>query len=102
MGDTRDAFDIRLDLVDIECAAGRLDEAEAHFNAAFELIPQQDRGNDLGLLVARAELAVTAGDPTRAAELAEAALARANEMSLAYDVASPSASSATPSSRPAT
>ncbi len=76
---------IRLDFVHIECAAGRLDEAEAHFNAAFELNPQQDRGNDHWLLLARAELALTAGDPTRAAELAEAALARANEMSLAHD-----------------
>ncbi len=81
----RDALDGRLYLVNIECAAGRLDEAEVHFNAAFELIAQGDRRNDLGLLMARAQLAVAAGDPTRAAELAEVALARANEMSLAHD-----------------
>jgi tetratricopeptide (TPR) repeat protein len=69
----------------VECAAGNVDEAEAHFDAAFDLIPQRDRGHDFGLLMARAELAVAAGDPTRAEELAEAALARANEMSMAHD-----------------
>jgi predicted ATPase len=84
-GDMRDALDGRLSLVNLECAAGRLDEAEVHFNAAFELIAQGDRHNDLCLLMARAQLAVAAGDATRAAELAEVALARATEMSRAYD-----------------
>jgi predicted ATPase/DNA-binding SARP family transcriptional activator/tetratricopeptide (TPR) repeat protein len=84
LGDTRDAIVIRLVLVSIECYAGRLDEAEAHFNAAVDLSPLSDRGTDVGLLLGRADLALAVGDPTRAAELAEAALARANEMSWAH------------------
>jgi predicted ATPase/DNA-binding SARP family transcriptional activator len=85
LGETRGAFGVRLDLVHVECAAGNLDEAEAHFNTAFELAPERDRGNHHWLLLARAELVLTAGDPTRAVELAEAALARVNAMSAAHD-----------------
>jgi tetratricopeptide (TPR) repeat protein len=85
LGDHGDALLGHLDLVVIECAAGRLDAAEAQFAAALELSPEADRGSDLELLVARAELALYGGEPTRAGELAEVALARAGEMDRAHD-----------------
>jgi tetratricopeptide (TPR) repeat protein len=84
-GVPRDAVCSHLDLVDIECGAGHLEEAEAHFAAALELSPSADRGTDLRFLLAGAELALHRGDPTRAVDLAAAALARADESSMAHD-----------------
>jgi tetratricopeptide (TPR) repeat protein len=85
LGETAEAATFHLDLVSLEAAAGRLDAAEAHFLTALELLAEKERGTDLRLLSARSDLAMSGGDPTRAAELADAALARATELSMAVD-----------------
>jgi predicted ATPase len=73
-----------VDLVSVECAAGRVDVAESHFQTALELLPEADRGADFVLFVARSDLALHAREPIRAGELAAAALAWANQNSAAW------------------
>ena len=72
-------------LVVIECAAGRVDEANAHFVAASDLNSETAGGWDPLFLLVRADLALAAGDPNEAVELAEAAVARSSHMCLARE-----------------
>ena len=69
-------------LVAIECAAGRVDRANAHFVAASDLTCAAAGGWDPLFLIVRTDLALAAGDPGAAAELAELAVARAGHMCL--------------------
>ena len=69
-------------LVVIECAAGRIDRANAHFVAASELNCGSAGGWDPLFLLVRADLALAAGNLTEAMELAEVAVARAGHMCL--------------------
>ncbi len=69
----------------IECAAGRADEANAHFVAASALESDTAGGWDPLFLLVRADLALAAGDLSEAVELAEVAVARASHMCLARE-----------------
>jgi ATP/maltotriose-dependent transcriptional regulator MalT len=70
----------RLDLVRVECAAGHLDEADAHFRTAARLRRDTHIRGDLPFLEARATLALHSSSPGDAVALAAAALDRANEV----------------------
>ena len=72
-------YDRRL-LAGIECAAGRLDDAQAHIDKAWELQPETEPGRDGVLLTMRADLALAGTHPEDAVSLANAALQRANEL----------------------
>ena len=85
LGNAVAVLDGHLDLVLTECAAGRVDEADAHFNAAASLRPDSDHTWDLKFLEARAELALHCGTPGQAVGLAESALELANRGTLAFE-----------------
>ena len=78
--DTVALIDGHLQLVAIECAAGRPDDADAHFRLASDLRRAEHRSGDLQFLEARAELALHSACPRAAIDLAEAALELANEI----------------------
>ena len=80
IGDSRSAVDAHLALVFTECAAGRTDVAEDELRAAARLTPVHTRTGDIEFLEADAALALSGDSPRHAVGLAEAALARANEI----------------------
>jgi predicted ATPase/DNA-binding SARP family transcriptional activator/predicted negative regulator of RcsB-dependent stress response len=69
-----------LGLVHVECAAGRLDEADAHFRVAARLRKDTHPRGDLPFLQARATLVLNSSSPGDAVALAAAALDRAKEV----------------------
>ena len=75
IGDSQSVVDAHLALVHIECAAGRFDEAVAHFSAAAQLTPVHNHDRDISFLGARVALALCGDSPGEAAGLAEAAVA---------------------------
>ena len=78
-------FDGHLDLVRTECAAGRIDDAEAHLTTVATLRPDTDHTWDLKFLEAAAELALYRGSPGEAVGLAESALDLAHRGTLRSD-----------------
>ena len=87
IGDSHSVVDAHLALVFVECAAGRIDDAEAHVRAAARLRLNAHRGSfeDVVLTEAVAALALCGDSPGQAVGLAEAALALADEVPSAID-----------------
>ena len=72
-------------LVPVECAAGHLDEADAHFRIAAQLRKDTNPFLDLRFLKTRANLALHSNSPGDAVTLAAAALALADGFRTALD-----------------
>jgi predicted ATPase/DNA-binding SARP family transcriptional activator len=85
LGNTVAVLDDHLDLVFTECAAGRIDEADAHLTAAASLRPDTDHTWDLRFLEAGAELALHRGSPNDAVGLAESAIELANRSTFVHE-----------------
>jgi tetratricopeptide (TPR) repeat protein len=85
LGERQSIILANVTLVVIECAAGRLDAAKAHFDAALDLNSESAGGWEPLFLLIRSDVALAAGDPNEAVELAELALARASHMCLARE-----------------
>jgi tetratricopeptide (TPR) repeat protein len=85
LGDVVAVTEAHLQLVEIECAASRLADADAHFRAAVGSRQDVHRRGDLPFLEARAMLALAGRSPAEAVELGEAALALANDIGSACE-----------------
>jgi len=85
LGDVGAIKEGHLMLVAIECAAGRIDDADSHFRIASGLRRDTNRGGDLPFLEARATLALHGRSSDEAIDLAEAAFELANDIASAHD-----------------
>jgi predicted ATPase/DNA-binding SARP family transcriptional activator/thioredoxin-like negative regulator of GroEL len=84
-GEALSLIESHLGLVQVECAAGHLDEADTHFRIAAQLRRDTNSYWDLRYLQARATLALHSNSPGDSVALAAAALALADDIKIALE-----------------